>query len=128
MRYSQVIKARNDAKTRLRDLYSMAQHFGMSSETIDSRYATILGQMPKGTPWHAKAYLEGYRQALNDKLYETTLIYGGWINGVFYSTHSSRPDYYERHGISPCEYATSGKVTMRGHYWPNLKPYFIGSQ
>ena len=132
------LKVRDQAKTRLNDLYAMAVLIGMTSQEINEAKSKILADMPAKTPHWVRAYLSGYERALSDRLYDSVLVHGGLINGVFYSTHSNRPDYYGKHSIDACDFADDGLVKERGHYWPlamawrggtytrdKVKPYFI---
>lgn len=122
MRIERALAIRNNFKSRLTSLYAHATHFGLSSDEINASYGDLRADTPQGTPSWVWAYLDGYRQALTDALYRDHLIFGGFIDGVFYSTHSDRPDYYQKHGIDPVDYADDGRVTNRGHYWDRYLP------
>jgi hypothetical protein len=111
------LKKRDVAISRLRDIYSRAISFGSTHEVILADLADMRKAIAKCPTW-VKSYVEGYDKALHDSLYlNGHLIYGGIVNGTFYSTHSSRADYYGKHGIDPAAYADNGLVSNRGHYW-----------
>ena len=124
MRIKLALAKRDAALLRLKDLYSSAEHFSLPNATINDRYNAVLASVAKCPEW-VRVYLDGYRAALNDQLYRQHLVFGGFVDGVFYSTHSSRDDYYEKHGVEPRDYADNGRVLQRGHYWAKtLRPYF----
>ena len=133
------LRNRDRLTTRIADIYSMAILCGMTSAEINQAISDAKAQLPARTPQWVYAYADGFCKAMQDRLYADCLVYGGFIDGVFYSTHSARDDYYGKHGIEPSQYAESGKVKERGHYWRDViqwrggiynrgqvKPYFIG--
>lgn len=71
-----------------------------------------LGPMPR----YMREYAQGVADTLIDALYRSELVFGAWIDGVFYSTHSTRPDYYGKHGLEPSFYAAASQ-DLTGHYW-----------
>ena len=121
---------KEEAIRRLRDAYSSAQSFGQSHADLMSAVDAARAPL-KGAPQWARGHFTGYQMALADGLYRTALVYGGLVGGAFYSTHSSRADYYGKHGITPGEWATGGKVKAAGHYWApelvNMRvcPFFV---
>jgi hypothetical protein len=117
MNIETAIKRRDRAVMALRDLHGTASVFGMSSDDMNTRVAEIHATICAKCPEWVHSYVRGYRQALTDALYRYELVFGGMIEGRFYSTHRDRADYYEKHGIEPNAYADDGKVTARGHYW-----------
>ena len=78
----------------------------------------------------AQCIAEGYYDAERDRIRNAKHVYGGYLDGVFYSTNRSRDDYYQKHGIEPLQWAEKGKtgeLKNVGHYWVhNMKPWFIG--
>ena len=95
---------------------------------MDSDFAAILATMRKSkAPQWTIAYVKGYHQCLRDVLYGSSLVFGAWVDGKFYSTHRDRDDYYEKQGINACDYAvmTQSNASV-GHYWAHnvSKPYF----
>jgi hypothetical protein len=131
MRIETVIKRQERARTQLRDLYSIACHFGPTSQELDAKARAIV--YGAKFPRYLQEYLSGYWRALTDRAYESELVFGGYLDGRFYSTWRKREDYYEKHGIAPSEYADNGRVTQRGHYWRQSidrgtpKPFFISA-
>ncbi len=136
MRIERALKIRAELKTRIADLYSFAHFHGLTSVEMQESCNAMLRDYPRLPQW-VTSYLDGYKQALQETLYREHLIFGGYVGDVFYSIHSNRPDYYEKHGIDPADYADNGKVTARGHYWKEtvplsngtynrgIKPYFV---
>ena len=122
------LRVQTDFCLKLRDLYSTAASCSMAHSAICERWNDILAAMPKGTPEWVRSYLNGYRDCLTANLYREHLVFGGMVDGRFYSTHRNRDDYYEANGIEPSAYADNGRVKDRGHYWSrDLKPFFISS-
>lgn len=110
------IKARDAIVSRVQAAHSAARAFKLTSADLNARVYTAMHSEPKAT-LRDIAYCEGYQKALVDVLYERYLVFGGVINGRFYSTHSNRADYYAKNGIEPNAFADDGAVTARGHYW-----------
>jgi hypothetical protein len=117
------LKRRDQACSKLQDLYSRAAHFGLPSSHINEEYNHILSDV-SGTPRWVRAYLDGYRAALTDAAYRNQLVYGAFIGERFYSVHRERDDYYEKNGIEPRAFADPNPT--KGHYWrESLKPFFV---
>lgn len=109
----------------LSDLYSHASHFGLSSSDMEAKRRTLLEGFT-GPRW-VLSHLKGYWAARIEQAYRQDLVYGGFVGGVFRSTHRDREDYYEKHGIEPRAWAEGGLVEATGHYWKaSLKPFFTG--
>jgi hypothetical protein len=117
------------------DAWSSAQTFGTSHDALLANLARIRARYTHLTQ-RDQAYAAGYEQALRDFAYRHALIYGGFLNGQFLSTHSHRPDYYQKHGVEPsawAEAANGGRVEAIGHYWETnsekkvFKPFFTGA-
>lgn len=128
MRIETSIKRRDQAITQLRDLYSSARICGMSSADLNSGIRRIIDTTLSNVPKWAIAEFKGYSRALGDQLYIDALMFGGFVDGKFYSTHRDRSDYYETNGIAPAEYADNGRVKARGHYWKTTatpRPFFV---
>lgn len=111
----------------VREVYST--HRIMRSPSAVLHEAEIKVSRGVKAPHWVRAHVDGYAQRLKDELYERHLVYGGYVNGTFYSTHSDRDDYYDRHGVSPVEF--SKKCSSGGHYWKEplngkMMPFFIG--
>lgn len=131
MQIKSALKHRDRAIERVRDLYSSAEQFGLPSDTINERYCDILqSELPAGkAPGWTRSFVDGYRKALIDNLYRSSLVYGAFIDGKFYSTHRNRDDYYEKQGLSARIFAEEHDKAVAGHYWAsNLKPFFIGTR
>lgn len=138
MRIEKALACRDRLKGRISDIYSMAVIAGMTSSEINAACLSARAAMPKGIPAWVEAWADGYQAALQDRLYDSCLVFGGYVEGRFYSTYSWRPDYYGKHGIEPRDYADNGRVKGRGHYWREsiqwrggtynrggVKPYFV---
>lgn len=122
MRIERSLKIRDEAKRRTREMFSFASHYGMTSEEMNASYAAIISDMGKAPHW-VRAYVDGYRQAQMDRLYES-LIFGGFVDGKFFSTHSDRRDYYGKAGIDPADWHKAAKA--KGHYFDRFVPLATG--
>ncbi len=132
MKIDRALKIRNETKALLADTFNSAFYWRPTSEKLEKQRIVVLGKISSKTPYWVLAYLDGFWSAKIDSLYKSTLVFGGFVDGVFYSTNRARPDYYEKHGISSADYADNGRVSGRGHYWPEMpggrdgvKPWFI---
>ena len=128
MRIETALQRKARAVMQLRDLFSSAESFGMTSAALNERVKTIRETTLAKCPHWVHAHVDGYREALTDSLYRRSLMFGGFVDGRFYSTHRTRPDYYESNGIAPADFADDGRVQDRGHYWSTTstpKPFFI---
>lgn len=129
MRITTALKARDRMVQSLRDTYSSARIYKPTSAVLLDRVIGIYSVYAKA-PAYAREFARGYERALSDELYHRYLVFGGKIEGVLYSTHRDRDDYYEKHGFAPSVYADDGLVTQRGHYWRDdtTKPFFISER
>ena len=118
MQIETALKKRDRARQQLVDLMSSVRHFGTPHSELLKRRAEILANMGK-VPYWVHSYLNGVWDCLTAENYRDHLVFGGMIEGKFYSTHRDRDDYYEKHGISACDYSDDGRVMQRGHYWKN---------
>lgn len=126
-----MLDRRDRARGGIVDLFNTARHDGLSHSEMCKRRDDIYQRCKiNHSPEWVSQYLHGYWDCLSQQLYRNDLVFGGMVDGQFYSTHSDRSDYYEKSGITPSElYADDGRVTERGHYWTEtMKPYFIGCQ
>ncbi len=127
MRIETALNKRDSAVRSIRDLYSSAYHSGMTQREMLTRKARIVERLAKCPGW-VREFVRGYESALFDRLYEASpmggpaLVFGGWVDGRFYSVHRNRPDYYESNGFSPAEFSDDGRVTRRGHHWGHFNP------
>ena len=127
MKLDTAIAKKNRAILVLQNAYSAARLYHFTNEELIKRVEEIRSTYLAKCPSWAHAEFEGYRRALNDFLYANHLVFGGYLDGIFYSTHRNRPDYYGYNGIEPSEYADNALVQNRGHYWADdtTKPFFI---
>ncbi len=130
MRIEQALKLRDDVKHRLHDIYATAAHFGLTSQAMETNRNNMLRNSgaDKAPHW-VRSYLDGYWACLIENAYRYDLMYGGKdSNDTFYSTHSSRSDYYEKQGLEAKDFADNGTIKEKGHYWVRTgKPFYIGS-
>lgn len=117
---------RDRARRQLIDLISTAKFCGITSKELNDKYIKILESV-KHCPQWVREYLRGYHECQLAEIYSNCLMFGGYVNGKFYSTHSKREDYYQKHGIEPS--AFNGLAKNTGHYWTTTKepkPFFNG--
>jgi hypothetical protein len=121
------LRVREEAARGITDLFSQARTCGMTHDAMLTRRNILYAQCRVyEAPLWVHAYLDGCWNTHQAYAYKHDLVFGGMVDGVFYSTHNDRQDYYERNGISPCDFADNGRVTARGHYWQqNLHPFFV---
>jgi hypothetical protein len=128
MKLDTSLNHRKRAIGRITSLVSVAEWCGMTSAQLTDAYIEIMGTLHHCPQW-VRSYCEGYLDAERVRLRNTKHVYGGYLDGVFYSTNRSRDDYYQKHGIEPLQWAEKGKageVQGEGHYWAhNLKPWFV---
>ena len=130
MTIERALALRDRAAMNYRDLFSQARSFGLSHSAMLERRAAIVAPLRDlKAPYWVNSYLSGVWDTLQNQAYRDSLVFGGMVDGTFYSVHRDRPDYYEKHGIEPSAYADNGLVKARGHYWQDsLKPFFISEE
>jgi len=121
MRVTTALNKRDRIVSRLRDLVWSAKRFSITHDEYLKRREEALGSEGKLPQW-VSSYLRGYERAMYEEMTKLH-IYGGYLNGVFYSTHHHRDDYYEKRGMGAKDTYEQG--TQKGFYWPDLKPWFI---
>lgn len=127
MKLSTAMNKRTRAVTSSNDAISVAAIGGLTSKVLHAMLRETLTNMGQAPQW-AIAYVRGFQDCLTKALYRTDLVHGGYVDGVFMSTHRSRPDYYETCGIGPKEWNDTAKD--KGHYWGEtrtrgIKPFFV---
>lgn len=133
MRLDTALNKKNDAVRYSVDAYSAARSFGSLSKDLNERLREIIANMGKAPEW-AREYVRGYQDCLGKDLYHTVLIFGGYVEGVFYTVEKDRADYYEKNGMGPKDW--NDRATAKGHYWEEnitatgyqirgIKPFFI---
>jgi hypothetical protein len=130
MRYSSIVNHKRKAVSAIDSMFSCAEILGMPADEIVTAYQKILADHPK-LPRYVREYLQGRFDVLWSDLYRAKLVFGGYFDGVFYSTHSNRPDYYAKHGIDPAQWAkdTHSGVIKVTHYWiTTRKPMPFGKE
>src|SRR5215510_10669847 len=112
------LRLRDKARDALVDLFSCGPHYGMTHNAMLERREKIRETVKKSPHW-VRSYLDGYWDALQANAYRHDLVYGGMFDGRFLSTHSDRPDYYEKHGVEPSAFSTMVDNNRHavGHYW-----------
>lgn len=128
MKIERSLALRDQAVTRLNDVYSMAEIVGLSSSEIQIRVFNQVNTLIINCPEWVKQYIKGYERCIIDNLYRYKLEYGAWVDGVFYSTHSNSSNYYRKSNIEPQVF--SAKHTNPGHYWiahEGNKPYYANA-
>ena len=120
MRIDRAVKIQADLTSAVRDLYSMARTFKLTSSEINERYAKLIARYPK-LPRHVENYVRGYRDCLSDSLYPHDLFHAYEWQGQLYEKWDSFP-------VELKEQVRADKVIVHGHYWKGTnKPYFLGA-
>lgn len=122
MRYQTLRNKRDAALNELESLFHMAEVCGMSASDLIQSYGKIREKYFNIPRW-AKEYLQGVFDTRWKDLYRHKLAFGGYYDGVFYTTHSNRDDYYAKHGIEPIQWAekTDNGLIKVTHYWITTK-------
>lgn len=105
----------------IRDLFSKARIFKMTSSAITAEYLKIKEGMTR-CPMYSREYISGYFRALSDKLWEE-MEFCYLIDGVLYTTNkckngeSNKPNWRDLP-----DYNMKGKLCA--HFWLNTdRPY-----
>jgi hypothetical protein len=118
--YRRQLHIRSAATETLRRIFSEAAHFGHSHAYMLERRAACFERLRVNQcPQAIRAYLTGIWDQLQLDAYRDQLVYGGFVDGAFYSTHSNRDDYYGKHGMSAKDWHDKSGDMTRGHYWIN---------
>ena len=127
MRIERALEERSRLVERIHFAYHTASLRKSTSKELIEMVENSYAGLAKGAPSWVRLYGKGYAAALTDLMYRNELVYGGYVGDVFMSTHSDRPDYYQKLGVEPSAYADNGAVQRRGHYWASdtSKPFFI---
>ena len=116
MRHSTAYNHKTRALSAIDSLFGVARLCGMTSVEISETFNEIMGD---------HSYLRGVYDEKRKGLYKDSLVFGGFYNGQFYTTHSNSDRYYKKHGITPlqwCEETHNGVVAI-GHYWKTTATY-----
>mgnify|MGYP003651903458 CR=1 FL=1 len=127
MHIDTALRKRDRCRVTLRDIYTSAAHFYPTSADLLAQRMKAQTAL-KGCPAWVTSYIDGVVYMLDDNLYREHLVFGGFYKETFYSVHSSRDDYYGKHGIKPSAFAVAAE--FRGHYWKprhgqDPKPFFV---
>lgn len=116
----------DEAIMSIRDLYSEAKIAHLTSRKVSEKVADIMNSIADCPVW-VRRFVMGYETCLVHNLYDTSLVFGCWIDGKFYSNVSSRNDYYQKQGKTASIYSVESNNGTLGHYWSDdvSKPYFI---
>lgn len=127
MRIEKALQTQETARSAMADVFSHVRSFALSSAELNKAQQRVMERMGQAPSW-AKAFVKGYARAQMDQLYRECLVYGGYIDDIFHSTHSKRDDYYEKLGMAPSVFAENAAVQHRGHYWACdvRKAFFTG--
>lgn len=127
MRIDTALNHKRRVMSEIESMVSSAKISGITSSQFNEDSRIILATVSHCPRW-VSAYCQGYLECERKRIQRECLVFGGYLNGVFYSTHSGREDYYAKHGIEPLQWAEkgfAGEVKDIGHYWShNLKPWF----
>ncbi len=73
MRIETALKRRDRAISNLRDQFSSAAMFGTPSSVMNERYGDLCKIVLHKAPHWVRSYVDGYRRALTDSLYQAEL-------------------------------------------------------
>jgi hypothetical protein len=117
MNYNRQSNVQTSAKSAVNSLFSSARFSHLTSDTINERFLEIKKNLPKGTPRHISAFLDGMREVHNDRLMRDELEFCYLVTGqtenkkgkmLTFENHLVTTDrksgsYYEAVGIQPSE-------------------------
>ncbi len=122
MRVKRAVDIQIELVGAVRDLYSMARTFKLTSAEINERYAKLIARYPK-LPRHVENYVRGYRDCLSDSLYHHDLFHAYEWQGKLYEKWDSMPEELKEHIKQ-----TPTDSLVHGHYWKGTsRPYFLGA-
>lgn len=128
------------AKSAVNSIYSSARFSHLSSDIIDTRFREVIARLPKGTPRHIRAYLDGMRDVHSSNLMAHDLEFCYLVDGetkdkdgnlvVFekelVSVDRSSKRYYEALGIQPSELQ---KISLSsGFYYKGSADVYFASK
>ena len=127
MKLETSINRQHEVAQAVREIFEMAKIVGLTSDEINLRLNKVKSERLKGAPRWVWSHVAGIEDQIRLDLYSSFLIFGAYVNGVFYSTQRGRSDYYEKHGISPRVF--SEQKSTSGHYWSlpsgKIKPFHV---
>ena len=130
MRLERAIRLRDEMQRRVASYIQTASFCWQTSETLNQnmRFGVYQPLVKMRAPHWIKTYVDGYLKARMDSLYQEKLVFGAWLDGVFYSSHSTRPDYYEKLG-KPANIFAEESSGLTGHYWAEKpeRPFFVST-
>ena len=126
MKLTRAIDVQSETVRKICDRVSALKHFKGTSAQLSKDTNKIFTQLPAKTPRHVTEYCRGYLACLRDQLFQTDLVYGGFVDGVFCTSDRAREDYYEKTGKRD-GWLAFGHAKQLGFYWADntSKPYFI---
>ena len=126
MKIETAINHKNRALSAIESMVYAAKVSSITSAQFNEDAQAVFDTISHCPGW-VRDYCQGYLDCERKRI-QRELIGGGFIDGVFYSTHSNRDDYYAKHGIEPRAWAEKyqgGQVKDSGLYWAHsLKLWF----
>ena len=123
MKLDKSIRIKQDGINRIEAAYKNTIHFSKTSKEHSEAIAKAIDSLPAKTPQWVKQFLRGYHEAKYNAMCQEHHRFMYVFNGKHYGTDRKQPDYYEKHGITPCELNMNHGES--GFYWKgNLKPFF----
>lgn len=124
MRISQAIKIQDRAYQNIRDIYSHAIAFGLSSHEINTRVNDMMTKLGPKPRW-VESFVDGCRRTLTDDLYRNNLVFLFTLKDGRRINTKVMPE-----GMSHRE--VSEQSVSFGHYWisrldenGHAKPFFV---
>jgi hypothetical protein len=114
MHFKTAYGKRDAALSRLRELYSMCEICGLSSDELAARKQEIFAQVASCPRW-VRDYLAGWCDGRWYVLQQKLVFFYIMPDGSKVSTWRDREDYYEKRGYGPRE--TYEQAERSGHFW-----------
>ena len=126
MKIETALNHKNRVLSAIESMVYAAKLSSVTSEQFNQDSQDIFATISHCPRW-VRDYCQGFLDCERKRI-QRGLISGGFIEGIFYSTHRDREDYYAKHGIEPREWAEKyqgGQVEDSGLYWAhNTKLWF----
>jgi len=106
---------------KIADIYSQAKIYHLENLQISEKIQQMKKDLPKRTPLYVRSYVDGYSDALRNKLYQESLEFCYIMpNGELASTYKKSERYYEKLGYKVSE-LTNQECSF--YYIGTNKPY-----
>jgi hypothetical protein len=124
MKHTTAYNHKTRALSAIDSLFACARISGIPANDLIESYKVIMADHVK-LPRYMREYLRGVFDEKWKQLYKDSLVFGGFFDGKFYTTHSNHDRYYQKHGFTPMAWAehVAGGMVSIGHYYTTTQRY-----